>query len=447
MSNIIPIDQAQGAAAMRAKLAAGSAVNRNFAEGIRDGFPVLSIKGKVFRHRANGQETPFIDPQTRQPFPFLDVVLVNASRTLSKAYYIRGFSDGDANPPDCWSLDAIRPDPSVAQKVHPTCQDCPMNAFGSRVTEGGKMAKACQDARRIAVTLPGWLSAGARDPMMLRIPQSSLKQLKAYAQLLERYGFEPNGCVTRLSFDYQEAYPKLLFNFVSPLTDQEYAQVDALAQSQAVTGMLNAPDFENATSHQPVQNTQIAPLVRQATPMLLGDEDVAPQAQAQPAPTQFVQPSTGEIYETDPSYREAPKLQAVPNEVLIELPDGKLFNPATKQYVERPAPAVQMPELDPDIMELPDGKFYHKVTKQYVESPNKHAQPVLPEVKVTRTRKPKPAVEPQPQIAQAEALIQQVEAPVAQAQPANGKAPEPTVSAAPDDMEDVLEKLLPPVKK
>ena len=71
------IDQAQGAAAMRAKLAAGNAVNRNFSEGVRESFPVLSIKGKVFRHRFGGNETPFIDPQSRQPYAFIDVVLVN----------------------------------------------------------------------------------------------------------------------------------------------------------------------------------------------------------------------------------------------------------------------------------------------------------------------------------------------------------------------------------
>ncbi len=459
MNNIIPIDQAQGAAAMRAKLAAGNAVNRNFSEGVRESFPVLSIKGKVFRHRLGGNETPFIDPQTRQPFAFIDVVLVNASRTLSKAYYIRGFSDGDMNPPDCWSLDAVKPDPSVANKVHPTCGDCPMNAFGSRVTEGGKMAKACQDARRIAVTLPGWLGQAGRDPMMLRIPQSSLKQLKAYAQLLEKHGFEPNGCVTRLSFDYQEAFPKLLFNFVAPLTDPEYAQVDALAQSQAVTGMLSAPDFENAPSHQPIHNPQIAPLVRQATPMLgLADEDEAPAAvqQAAVAATQAVREEAkldglielpdGRLFNPlTKQYVEKPKpvVAEVPSHV-IEMPDGQLYDTVAKKYVERPQPKVEMPELDPNITELPDGKFYNMVTKQYVESPNKHAKPALPEVKTTRTRaKPAPKKEAAPEpVAEVKA-----EAPVEQAQPANGKAHDTAVSAAPDDMEDVLEQLLPPIKK
>jgi hypothetical protein len=82
------------------------------------------------------------------------VVLVNASPNLAKSYYVKGFVDGDLNPPDCWSLDSLRPDASVVNKINPTCLDCPMNAFGSRVTPDGKAAKACSDARRMAVVLP-----------------------------------------------------------------------------------------------------------------------------------------------------------------------------------------------------------------------------------------------------------------------------------------------------
>ena len=142
MSNIVPIDQAARSISplMRQRMAEGKGVNSNFSDGIRDAFPTLSIKGKVFRARISGQETPFIDPQTRQPIAFLDVVMVNASRTLAKTFYERGFSEGDMNPPDCWSLDSVRPDPSVANKQSLVCGTCPKNAFGSRIS--GLMARA-----------------------------------------------------------------------------------------------------------------------------------------------------------------------------------------------------------------------------------------------------------------------------------------------------------------
>ena len=81
---------------------------------------------------------------------------------------------------------------------------------------------------------------------LLRVPPTSLKNLKDYAQLLERHGWEPAGCVTRLSFDYNEAYPKLMFNFVDGLDDNEYAHGRGRSPSrQHDVDMLSAPDFDS----------------------------------------------------------------------------------------------------------------------------------------------------------------------------------------------------------
>ena len=56
-SNIIPIGQARVPAAMRARLQGGVALNKNFSDGVRDAFPMLSIKGKVFRIRIDRKST------------------------------------------------------------------------------------------------------------------------------------------------------------------------------------------------------------------------------------------------------------------------------------------------------------------------------------------------------------------------------------------------------
>ena len=407
MNTLVPIDQANVPSLMRQRMAAGRAASSNFSEGIRDAFPLLSIKGKVFRARISGQETPFIDPNTRQPIAYLDVVMVNASRTLAKTYYVRGFAEGDMNPPDCWSLDSVRPDPSVANKVSLTCGNCPMNAFGSRITESGKPAKACQDARRVAIMMPHQL--GDPNPMvlMMRVPQSSLKNLKAYAQMLERHGFEPAGCVTRLAFDYQEAFPKLLFNFVSPLSDAQYQRVVEMSDGDLVTSMLAAPDFENAPSSAPHQDTggqhtgigglapQTAPVL-DSQPVQVGPVLQPMQAPVQ-APVQTVPPGLVEMpdgrmfnpatqqFEQKPEPQK-PDLRVVQSN-LIELPDGRMFDPATKQYVERPQPAVQMAELDPTTLTLPDGKFFNTVSRQFVTGPEKGAKAVVHEQPVVRERK------------------------------------------------------------
>lgn len=485
---LIPIEQAGqlAPAGMTQRRQQGLAMNTNFADGVRDAFPLLSIKGKVFRARISGQETPFVDPATRQAIAFLDVVLVNASRTLSKAFYIAGYTEGSLDAPDCWSMDSIRPDPSVANKVSLTCVNCPMNAFGSRKTDNGKMAKACQDARRMAVVMPHQLGQAEPLVLMLRVPQTSLKNLKAYAQLLDRYGYEPNGCVTRLQFEYEQAYPKLMFQFVGPLTDQQYTQTIELAEGAIVTGMLNAPDFDVVVS--PEQQRAEPQGQTPQTGPVLDDPTIVP--------AKVVAAQTGPVLE-DPRHgnlpasliveklaKEAQAQEAAIHAVastVIELPDGKLFDTATGAYVERRQPEVQMPAVDPDVLALPDGKFFHKTRKEFVENdligaksvalntaiPGATAAPA----KTTRSRKPKePAASAAATTAQAQAapvgtppalaaaaaadkqaldqastLVQGTVANQNSGDKPNGNgAAGATVGAAPQSLEAILKGLTPP---
>jgi len=363
--NLIPIDQAAQMISphMRARSASGKGLNNNFADGIRDAFPILSIKGKVFRVRVNGEEQALLDPNTRQPLPFLDVVLVNASPQLSKTYYAKGFVDGDMNPPDCWSLDSVTPDRSVANKMAPLCANCPMNAFGSRITDNGKQAKACQDARRVAVIMPHQLDGNEQMLMLLRVPQSSLKNLKVYAHMLERHQMEPGACITRLAFDYQEAFPKLLFNFVSPLNDQQYDKVIDIAEAPNTNLMLAAPDFEVAPSTGSLPNASgsMQGMAVQAPPVLQS---------AVPAVAPVVAPVIA-------PQGAIPVPQEAHKSTIITLPDGKLFDTTTGKYVEPQVKAKPVSEqLDPATIKLPDGKFFNTTSGSFVSGPERGAQPV-----------------------------------------------------------------------
>lgn len=485
MSNdLVPIDQATGPRAMTVRREQKLATNMNFSDGVRDAFPLLSIKGKVFRVRIAGVETAFVDPATKQAVAALDVVLVNASRNLSKSFYIKGYTEGQLDAPDCWSMDSLRPDPSVANKVSISCVACPMNAFGSRITEAGKQAKACQDARRIAVVMPHQLGIDEPLVMMLRVPATSLKNLKAYAQLLDRHGFEPNGCVTRIHFDYVDAYPKLVFNFVSPLSDQQYGKVIEMADGTLVTGMLQAPDFDAAPSVSPKPNDNVGGLVPQQGPVLEDPTIVnkGPVLQAAVGPVQTTTPGLAAALQQvagDPVQTVQPvqNVQSVATTV-IELPDGKLFDTATGQYVERPQPQ-QMAALDPDTITLPDGKYFNKQLRAFVNGPEVGAKPVdapaaPPTKRVRGPNKPKEpvstgqaastqaaptAIEPElgpaePNVngtptsdagaqAQAAALVQgAVGNGHAGDNPAPANTNEATISAAPPNLEDLLKGLV-----
>jgi hypothetical protein len=439
-NNVVPISQAKVPAGMRARVDAGKTTNTNFSGGIRDAFPLLSIKGKVFRMRKDGQEVPIIDPHTRQVIPFLDVIMVNAAPTLSKSFYLKGFDDDVLNPPDCWSLDAVKPDPSVINKINPTCANCPKNIFGSAMAQDGQArgGKACSDAKRIAVIMPGHL--GSENPLifMLRVPATSLKNLKAYSDLLARQGWEPAACVTRLQFDYQQAYPKLEFHFVDSLNDAEYDEVVGHADSPYVASMLAAPDFDAGhTAPQPNPATQAR--VRQEAPILDDTQTVTTGEPADIPPRQTPRQQATQQKAAPVQQKAEPVQQqgmhALDGE-LIELPDGKWFNPKTGEYVEPPVQhEEQVPQTDPDTIALPGGKFFNKTLNKFVTGPEIGASPVGDEPKKKAAPKKKPPV-------QAAAEQQPVEAQqVQEDKPAgNGNG---SVKPASADLEAMLKDLIP----
>jgi hypothetical protein len=374
-NTLVPLGQAKAPAASRAAIAAGQGYTGNFADNIQESIPRLSIKGKEFTAIIDGVRKVLTNPTTGEVYQQLDVILVNSGKFIAKSYYIKGFNEGDANPPDCWSLDAIKPDPRVVNKVHPTCPDCPMNAFNSKPARAVDKVgpKACSDSKRIAIMMPHQLGHPNPTVLLLRVPQQSLKNMKGYVQLIERHGFQPNACVTRLSFQSGESFPKLLFNFAYGLDDGQYNTVKAVADSDQVDAMLRTPDFDNAPTPNEIQSNSMAGLAPQAPPIEVVTESEAV------APAEHVD----ELLAT-----KAPPLQEVPSTV-IELPEGKLFDTATGQYVERPQPKVEVAELDPSTLALPEGKFFNTVTRQYVTGPEKGAPIAMPPAQVTRERKPR----------------------------------------------------------
>jgi len=453
MNNIIiPLGQAKAPAASRAAIASGQGYTGNFAANIAESIPRLSIKGKEFTAIIDGVTKVLTNPQTGEVYQQLDVVLVNSSKFIAKSYYIKGFNEGDTNPPDCWSLDGMRPDPSVVNKVHATCPDCPMNAFNSKPARAAdKMGpKACADSKRVVVVIPHQLSRPNPTVLLLRVPQSSHKNMKAYVQLIERHGFQPNACVTRLSFQSGESFPKLLFNFAYPLDDTQYAAVKALADGDQVNAILKTPDFENAPTAEPIQSNSMAGLVPQAPPMevVTESEPVAPAEHVEEA-----------LSTAQPEAKAEAPLHAVESAV-IELPDGRLLDTATGKYVDRPKPKVEMAELDPTTIKLPgDDGWFNTVSKQYVTGPEKGAPIATPPVPSTRERKtrgrPKVEVKPSPTLtpAPAEAKAQPAKEEVPVQARDNGDKPKnghdddndvkPVVSASVPELDDILSELVP----
>ena len=200
----------------------------------------ISIKGGVFRLMADGKEITSIDDR------HLDVVIVNAAPKISRTYYAGTYEEGNTSAPNCWSADGEVPDASIEEPQASNCASCPMNVKGS----GQGESKACRFSQRLAVVLANDIQG---DVMQLTLAATSIfgkeegekRPLQAYARYLAAQSINPETLVTRLRFDTKAAVPKLFFQPVRWLEDDEYAVAvekgaSTLAKS-AVTMSVSKP--------------------------------------------------------------------------------------------------------------------------------------------------------------------------------------------------------------
>lgn len=387
-TEIIPFAKATPPKAMLERRQQGRSLARNFIDNVQDSFARLSIRGKVFSIRSGGEEEPYINPQTDKPYQELEVILVNASEFMAKTYYKHGF-DSKAksfDPPDCWSLDAIKPDPTVQEKQNPTCPDCRWNFLGSAPgREPGKRGgKACADSRRVVVIRPDHVGTINPQVLLLQVPQTSLRNLRNYVQLLDNYGWEPEAVVTKVSFDYVEAFPKLEFIGGRPLSEDEFEEVSKLADSDMVRAMLKtAPQFDDVAS-QPA-NSDVDRSAREREEMQRPAAEARTEAPAEPAPAAAAEPkkrgrpkASPKAAEPEPEPAEAaaaPDLRVVPPGA-YRLETGELVDEETGEPIPEPAAKVQMPELDPDTKQRTDGRYWNKRLKKFVVGPELGARAV-----------------------------------------------------------------------
>lgn len=207
--------------------------------GVSGGFGVVSIRGSKWRIKSGGEEEPVVDDEG-DPKSSLEVVIVKSNKHVSKIYYEHQYSEGDADEPDCFSLDGVKPDESAKNKQSLGCASCQWNQWGSRITDSGKKAKKCSDNRRVAVVPAGDIDNEIYGgPMLLRIPAASLGDLAAYGKRMAQKGYPYNAVVTRLGFDMDASYPKLTFKAVRALDKDELAKVAGHMQSEKLEAILS----------------------------------------------------------------------------------------------------------------------------------------------------------------------------------------------------------------
>lgn len=236
--------------------------------------PSLSIKAQNFTLiDAAGNEKPagLFDQTTRQFY--IDVVVVDGNRAVSKTYYADAYDPNatEFKPPTCYSDNGVGPSSQAQSPQSPSCAACPHNVWGSSVNaQTGKQSKSCQDAKKVAVIVPG--QAQLDMAFLLRIPPNTLNKFWApYLRTLAgmSVGNRPvdaSDVVTRITFD-ATTQGTLNFQAVRFIEEGEFKAVMDLqagtktAQLVGKTdtvyqGALPAPQAAPAISAPPIQPVQ-----------------------------------------------------------------------------------------------------------------------------------------------------------------------------------------------
>lgn len=337
MSNAVTVFQEEGgdmelADSFKALMAAGGMATDDLGAGIGGSYAILSIRGKTFRVKYQGTETPITDAKG-DAVGSLEAVIIKANPYLTKQYYEKSFEDGDSEAPSCYSIDGKVPSSAVETPQHTNCAMCPQNKFGSRVTPAGVKVKACQDNKKLAITpLVDIQNKVHGGPMLFRVPASALKDLLTFNNTMTARGYPYNAVAVRIGFDIEASYPKPTFKAMRVLTEEEAAQVVELYHSDGVDRLL--ADFSDAS----------AP--KEAAPANDGAFEQEPDAQPQPVVSKPTPPPPV----AKPALKAAPK---APASTVAKPPVAAAKKPAAvtppPPAAKKPAPVATEPEASPEV--------------------------------------------------------------------------------------------------
>lgn len=259
--------------------------------------PSVGVTGKVWSISYNGEK---FTPTKRNedgddvPMPVLRVVVLGAAKDRGRSYYPGDYSPDNTSAPVCWSDDGKKPNSSCSEPQSVTCAQCPMAVKGSKITGQGKEVTACSEYRMLAVVPADGL--GTVPPLRLKLAPTSdydgrSPELAAqywfawrqYQEFLRQRGISHTArIVTKMKFDPNAAYPKVLFSGDRWLTDDEKVISAGLARSSETAALINgawSPDGMDGKPVKPLNQLTPKPAPKQIAKAPVvedDDEDEAP---------------------------------------------------------------------------------------------------------------------------------------------------------------------------
>jgi hypothetical protein len=235
----------------------------------RSTVPSLSYEGKTWTIVMNGNKTKL---QSRNqdgdmvPISIMRMVILQYNADRGRAYYEGVYNPSAAAAPKCWSPDGKAPDASVKEKQSSLCQGCPMSVKGSKVQDGKEMV-ACSSHRMIAIAPASDLTM---DPLRLKIAVTSDYDkevvehgwfaFRQYTDWLKSRGISHTALVvTKVKFDMESAFPKLLFALDRPLSEAEVGQIKEALKNPKVPELLAEKWTAAGTNGTPINDSDIKP--------------------------------------------------------------------------------------------------------------------------------------------------------------------------------------------
>lgn len=331
---VVPFSAESGLPAWLSDTSSVKDINKDIVTGAV--YPTLSIKGKRFAISRDGVKTVLMKPGEEDEVAQSIGVVIQRANMHSKVFYAKRFTEGesDGQLPTCYSLDGVAPSAGSAEPQAKKCQLCPHNVFGSAVTEDGSAGKgkACSDSARLAISTPDKLE----DPMLLRVPPASLKNLRDAVKTINLRKVPYNAVVMKIGFDHEAASPKLTFKPVGLVDEGSFLTIkDEHYDSEIVRAIVGADEDVSAPAPKAAQDEGLdefdaAVSARQETKQ--AEAKPAPKAKAKPAPAPVSADDLDGLEEkpapkaktAEPEVKAKPK--AAPAEVNLDDLDALLGN-------------------------------------------------------------------------------------------------------------------------
>lgn len=179
------------------------------------------------------------------PMTEVEVVMLHARK--ANIFYAKTYNKNDVTPPDCFSVDGLKPDASIKSPQHATCKGCPQAQFGTNQMKSGK---ACRNVKPLYLLM----SEDAILPRQLTVTPTSLKAADQYLMNLTERGLNYRKVLTKIiayKEDNADTYCKLKFQLVGKLPETRIADIEAIRQN--LLPIMNAQAIDVAESQTQVQ--------------------------------------------------------------------------------------------------------------------------------------------------------------------------------------------------